>query len=120
MEFLLSCPETTEMINGGPCRRECERFKWLREHLFQIVLGCDANGDVRVEVLAALFRHEVGHVFNQCGLNVAALLGGNEGRGGSGFRRERRYGVDYFLLQPAQIVRRFDDNACEANLTRRM
>ena len=52
-ESLLSCPEATEMINGGAGRRECERLKRFREHLLQVILSCDANGDVRVEILAA-------------------------------------------------------------------
>ena len=40
------------MVNGRPHRRERERLELLVEHLVQVILGSEADRDVRVELLA--------------------------------------------------------------------
>ena len=46
------------MVNGRPRWREREPSKRFGEHLLQVILGGDADGDVRIEVLARCFRNE--------------------------------------------------------------
>jgi hypothetical protein len=80
------------------------------------MLGGDADGDVRIEILAACFRNKRRDVVD-CRLVDARLFGRrNERRSGPNFRRERGDRVDQTLLQLEQIVSRLNDNARKANV----
>jgi hypothetical protein len=80
------------------------------------MLGGDADGDVRIEILAACFRNKRRDVVD-CRLVDARLFGRrNERRSGPNFRRERGDRVDQALLQLEQIVSRLNDNARKANV----
>ena len=56
LEFFLRRPEIAELIDGRRNWREGENVKRLGKHLLQVGLGCDADGDMGVEVLAGRFR----------------------------------------------------------------
>ena len=58
LEFLPSRPEVAELIDGRRSWREREYIKRLGKHLLEVVLGCYADGDVGIELLAGRFRDE--------------------------------------------------------------
>src|SRR5260370_7761245 len=104
LEFLPSRPEVTELVNGRARLRECEHVKGFGEHLFQVILGGDADGHVRIEILPACFRHERRDVVDRRLVDVGILGGCNERCSGPSFSRERGNCVDQILLQLEQIV----------------
>ena len=58
LEFLPRCPEVAELVDRRRSWREREYIKRLGEHPLEVVLGCDAYGDVRIELLAGCFWDE--------------------------------------------------------------
>src|SRR5262245_46556497 len=86
------------------------------EHLLEVVLGCDADGDVRIELLASCFWDERRDVVDGRLVDLRVLRRGDVSGGGPGFLSERRNGVDQFLLQPHEITCRLDHDAPQANV----
>ena len=94
LEFLPSRPEVAELIDGRRSWRERENIKRLGKHLLEVVLGCDADGDVGIELLAGRFRDERRDVVDGRLVDLRVLRRGDECCGGPGFLSERRNGVD--------------------------
>src|SRR5262249_40031126 len=84
--------------------------------LLEVVLGCDADGDVRIELLAGCLWDERRDVVDGRLVDLRVLRRGDERGGGPGSLSERRNGVDQFLLQPQKVVCRLDYNAPQANV----
>src|SRR5207342_2706965 len=115
-EFLPSRPKVAELVDRRGRWREREYIKRLGEHLREVVLGCDADGDVRIELLAGCFWNERRDVVDGRLVDLRVLRRGDERRRGPGFLSERRNGVDQFLLQPQKVVCRLDHNAPKADV----
>src|SRR5580698_3736258 len=58
LEVLASGAEVAELIDRRARRRERKRLEWRGDHLVQVALQADPDGDVRHEVLARMFRNE--------------------------------------------------------------
>src|SRR6266516_2886392 len=61
-EFLRRGPEVAEVVNGPACRRKGERFKRFLEHFVEVSPRGEAGRDVRMVILAGMFRHELRNV----------------------------------------------------------
>ena len=84
LEFLPSCPEVAELVDRRRSWREREYIKRLGEHLFEVVLGCDADGDVRIELLARCLWEERRDVVYGRLVDLWVLRRGDERAGGPG------------------------------------
>src|SRR5256886_12995481 len=115
MEFLRRRAEVAEVVNGRTSRREGERLERFLEHLVEVFPRGEAGGDVRMIILAGMFRHELRNVGDQGREDLGIRPGDERGRG-SGFHRERGHSLDHVLFQLEQFRSRFDDNAREAKV----
>jgi hypothetical protein len=90
LEFLPSCPEVAELVDRRRSWREREYIKRLGEHLLEVVLRCDADGDVWIELLAGCFWDERRDVVDGRLVDLGVVRRGDERGGGPGFLSERR------------------------------
>src|SRR5262245_44460343 len=98
LEFLPSRAEVAELVDRSGCWREREHVKRFGEHLLEVVLRCDADGDVRIELRAACLWDERRDVVDGRLVDLGILRRRDVRRGGPCFLSERRNGVDQFLL----------------------
>jgi hypothetical protein len=85
LEFLPSCPKVAELVDRRRSWREREYIKQLGEHLLEVVLGCDADGDVRIELLAGCLWDERRDVVDGRLVDLRVLRRGDERGGGRVF-----------------------------------
>src|SRR5258708_22920757 len=104
LEFLPGRAEVTELVNGRARWREREHIKGFGEHLFQVILGGDADGHVRIEILPACFRHERRDVVDRRLVDVGILGRCNDRCSGPRFSAETGNCTYQILLQLEQIV----------------
>jgi len=90
LKLVSSRTKSAKLINGRSNWREFECLKRFCQHLFQINLGANTNGDVRIEFRAGRDSRKIGYIFDQGLLDVAALLGTHERCGSPRFLRVGR------------------------------
>src|SRR5882762_11969662 len=65
MELHASSSVIAEVVHGYARWRECEGIERFGQHRLQIILGGDADANVRIEFLAGRIRDEGLNVFHQ-------------------------------------------------------